>query len=51
MKSYKENESKRGLGLGLNMVKRICDKYKISYDVKYIDDQNIFIYKFEKSFK
>ena len=32
-KNYRENEAKRGLGLGLNMVKNICDKYKITYDV------------------
>ena len=45
-KNYRENEAKRGLGLGLNMVKNICDKYKITYDVTYIDNQNIFTYTF-----
>ncbi|WP_143089713.1 sensor histidine kinase [Hydrogenimonas thermophila] len=45
-KNYRENESKRGLGLGLNMVKVICEKYKISYKVFYEDGQNIFIYIF-----
>ena len=46
-KSYRENESKRGLGLGLNMVKVICEKYDISYEVSYRDGQNIFIYIFK----
>ena len=45
-KNYRENKAKRGLGLGLNMVKNICDKYKITYDVTYIDNQNIFTYTF-----
>lgn len=45
-KNYRENEAKRGLGLGLNMVKNICDKYKITYDVAYIENQNIFTYTF-----
>ena len=46
-KNYRENESKRGLGLGLNMVKVICEKYGISYNVFYENKQNIFVYKFE----
>jgi len=45
-KNYRENESKRGLGLGLNMVKLICQKYKIEYTLSYSDGQNIFKYKF-----
>jgi len=45
-KNYRENESKRGLGLGLNIVKNICEKYNISYDVTYNDNQNTFSYKF-----
>jgi signal transduction histidine kinase len=47
-KNYRENESKRGLGLGLNMVKSICEKYSISYFVTYAEKQNIFIYEFKK---
>lgn len=43
-KNYRENESKRGLGLGLNMVKGICEKYSISYKVTYEENQNIFKY-------
>jgi signal transduction histidine kinase len=46
-KNYRENESKRGLGLGLNMVKTICEKYDISYKVTYEDGQNIFVYIFK----
>ena len=45
-KNYRENESKRGLGLGLNMVKGICEKYGISYEITYKDGQNIFTYRF-----
>jgi signal transduction histidine kinase len=46
-KNYRENESKRGLGLGLNMVKSICEKYAVAYWVDYIDNQNIFVYEFK----
>lgn len=46
-KNYRENESKRGLGLGLNMVKNICDKYEINYTISYEKGQNIFIYRFK----
>jgi signal transduction histidine kinase len=48
-KNYRENESKRGLGLGLNMVKNICEKYNVSYSVSYEDGQNIFTYCFEST--
>lgn len=43
-KEYREHEAKRGLGLGLNMVKTICQKYKVTYSVTYKDNQNIFSY-------
>jgi len=46
-KSYRENEEKRGLGLGLHMVKGICEKYGVTYEVKYRNNQNIFTYIFE----
>lgn len=45
-KNYRENEAKRGLGLGLNMVKNICEKNGISYEVSYVQKQNIFKYTF-----
>jgi len=45
-KSYREDESKRGLGLGLNMVKQICEKYNIKYKQSYSDGRNIFKYTF-----
>ena len=48
-KNYRENEAKRGLGLGLNMVKNICEKYEITYSVTYEDGQNIFIYTFKNA--
>ena len=46
-KNYRENEAKRGLGLGLNMVKGICEKYDIDYCVDYENEQNIFTYSFK----
>jgi len=45
-KNYRENEAKRGLGLGLNMVQAICEKYNITYTIRYKDEQNIFSYTF-----
>ncbi len=46
-KNYREDEAKRGLGLGLNMVKNICEKNNIIYNVSYKDNQNIFTYNFK----
>lgn len=46
-KNYREDDSQRGLGLGLNMVKTICIKNKISYVVEYKNKQNIFTYTFK----
>lgn len=48
-KNFREDEAKRGLGLGLNMVKNICGKYNIFYNVTYEDGQNIFTYIFQSS--
>lgn len=44
-KNFQEKFSaKKSLGLGLSMVKSICDKYKIIYRVDYKENKNIFIY-------
>lgn len=43
-KNYREDEAKRGLGLGLFMVSNICNKYDIKYEVSYKEGQNIFKY-------
>ena len=44
---YREDEGKRGFGLGLSMVKRICSKYNVAYSVSYADGQNTFKYQFQ----
>lgn len=46
-KNYRENDEKRGLGLGLNMVKNICIKYNAKYELFYKNHQNIFTYSFK----
>ena len=43
-KNYREDDGKRGLGLGLFMVCNICKKYEIEYEVLYENNQNIFRY-------
>ena len=43
-KNYREDDGKRGLGLGLFMVCNICKKYDIEYEVLYENNQNIFRY-------
>ncbi|GAB6045894.1 hypothetical protein JCM11957_14920 [Caminibacter profundus] len=45
-KNYREHSHKRGLGIGLNIVKGICEKYNIEYTVYYKDGKNIFEYVF-----
>lgn len=47
-KNHREDEAKRGLGLGLFMVSNICIKNSIRYDVYYKKGQNIFRYIFKK---
>jgi signal transduction histidine kinase len=45
-KNYREHSHKRGLGIGLNIVKTICDKYGIIYKVYYENGKNVFEYIF-----
>ena len=42
----RENENHGGHGLGLSIIKDICKKYKMKIELKYKDNQNIFIYSF-----
>lgn len=42
----RENESAGGHGLGLAIIKDICNKYKIKIEVLYKNNQNIFTYDF-----
>jgi len=45
-KNYREHSHKRGLGIGLNIVKNICEKYSIKYRTYYKDGKNVFEYVF-----
>ena len=44
---YRENDSQRGSGIGLNIVKNVCDKYNIDIDIISNNSQNIFTYTFK----
>jgi signal transduction histidine kinase len=44
---YREEEGKRGHGLGLAITKEICDKYGIGIEYKREKDKNIFQYTIE----
>ena len=46
-KNYREYTHKRGLGIGLNIVKKICEKYNIEYRVISKEGKNIFEYIFK----
>jgi len=46
-RNYREHSHKRGLGIGLNIVKEICQKYDIKYNVYYEDGKNVFEYRFK----
>ena len=46
-KNYREHSHKRGLGIGLNIVKKICEKYNAEYKVYYENGKNIFEYRFK----
>lgn len=48
---YRERDGKQGLGLGLSMVKGICNKNALRYSVSYVDGQNIFAYQFPENQK
>lgn len=43
---YRENNSQRGSGIGLNIVKNVCNKYNISIGISSKNQTNIFIYTF-----
>ena len=47
-KNYREHSHKRGLGIGLNIVKKICEKYNIEYRVISKEGKNIFEYIFRQ---
>lgn len=47
---YREEHGKRGYGLGLSMVKTICEKNNVEYLVEYGDGKNIFTYTFRSHF-
>jgi signal transduction histidine kinase len=49
-KNYREHTHKRGLGIGLNIVKQICEKYGIKYTHYYQTSKNVFEYQFMLKF-
>ena len=46
-KNYREHSHKRGLGMGLSIVKKICEKYDIKYKAYHDNGYNIFEYIFK----
>ena len=45
---HREDKSRKGSGIGLNMVKNICNKNSILINVNYIDGYNKFTYYFAR---
>jgi signal transduction histidine kinase len=45
---YREDDVRGGFGLGLHIVKEICQKYEVKVDVKSSNNQNIFKYTFKE---
>lgn len=43
---YREHSKQKGFGLGLNLVKEICDSEKIKIELKSNEDETAFIYYF-----
>jgi len=48
---YRENDDRDGLGLGLNLVKRICDQENVNITLTSTQDITTFIYYFPKDIK
>jgi len=48
---YRENDERDGLGLGLNLVKRICDQENVNITLTSTQDDTTFIYYFPKDIK
>lgn len=45
---YRENNTRKGFGIGLNIVKKICQTYDIKYNVTSINGLNTFSYQFKR---
>ncbi len=43
---YRESDSKKGFGLGLNLVKRICDEENVGINITSNNEQTRFVYTF-----
>lgn len=48
-KNYRESSSEKSMGLGLNIVKTICEKNNIEYKITREEGRNIFTYTFVES--